>query len=202
MKTRPLAAHLIDFSAPRRPASAAVLPPVRDEAAIAAARADGFGEGFAAGRAQAQEDGDRRVGEIETRIESRLADARAEWTQATAQALADRLDTGVAEWHEVIAASVARILAEVATLARRPVLVDEAVARLLPLLAKGAVARFEVAGPADLVDALCRRLEGHAVARRDVADGVDLRIRIDETLFETRLAEWRLSLLAALEATP
>ena len=204
MTRRSLAAHLIDFST--HPTRDAVVPLDAEREARAdddaAAMARAYAEGVRDGRAMGQDEAgiacDARIADAERLFEARLTQARQEWAHEGA-AFGTRIDAAIDAASDEIAGSVARVLVEIAALARRPIAAEAIAAQIRRRLREGDIQRLHLAGPADLLDPLCDRLDGRAIVTRETTDVADLRVHIDATLLETTLGPWRVALLDALE---
>ena len=204
MTRRSLAAHLIDFSAsPTRDVSVPLDADRNartddDAAAVARAYAEGVRDGRAAGQEEADIACDARIADAERSFEARLAQSREDWVREGA-AFGTRIDAAIGAAGDEIAASVARVLVEIATLTRRPIATEAIAAQIRQRLREGNIQRLHLAGPADLLDALWCRLDDHTIATRETADVPDLRVQIDATVLETTLDAWRVALLDSLE---
>jgi hypothetical protein len=185
-----------DALAPQDPANARDL-----EEALAAARA----EGIAQGRAEADADAGLRLARAQAEASqaqaAALAQARALWAKAEGEALAARLDAALAtlrgEIEEGVAA-VLRPLAAAAAAREAARLMAGEIARLVASPEAGQGPPLEIAGPADIIDAVRDALDadprvGPAAAREGrvrfvEAEGVDAFARLGRAEVETRLA--------------
>ncbi|TIR65589.1 MAG: hypothetical protein E5X15_30860, partial [Mesorhizobium sp.] len=114
-------------------------------------------------------------------------------------AVATRIDAMEARVAELTAATVARIIGGVVSddLQERSI---EALARTVSAaIADSEAVRIGVRGPLSLFEPLKAALEDRA-ANLDFTEaaGFDLTVTIDETVFETRIAEWSASLSEVL----
>lgn len=209
MSAHPLASRLVDFSMPRRAASLEIVrppaPSLDVEALIAQARTEARAEGFAAGRNkgrdEAARDAEARLGEAEARAAQGLGQARAEWAEAEGAAFAARIADGLDALRDEVSNHAARVLAQALAGIRRSHLVDEVLEGLAPALRERDAVTVEASGPADLLDALERRLPEGVALRRGAENGPDIALRIDRTTFETRLGAWLAALDQALDRT-
>lgn len=213
-----LARLLVDFDAPRAAtvtpfASLAPGEPANAAAAseaLAAARAAGLEEGRADAAAEAAARLAEQAAEHETRLVSELAQARALWAQAEGEALAARVQAALAHLRDEVEEGVAAVL--------RP-LAETGAAREAARLMAGEIARLlgagaapehgpplEIAGPADLIDAVRDALDrdprvgpgpsAQGRIRFVEAEGVDAFARLGRAGVETRLAAFARALRA------
>lgn len=207
---RPIQHFLKEFSsgeAPFQPPVAKALPVAYAEVAPAPAPApdmlsikvqEAYQKGLAAGRALEREATEAQAAELAVDFDRRLESARSTFSAALADSMAAELRAGVD-------AAGARLSSHVATV-------------LMPFLRDGitqaAIASFvqelggmidtteglsvEVACPKDIVDQVRERL-AEAMATRGAPPGsvrcvpgdtTDIRVTLNETVIETRLAEW------------
>lgn len=163
-------------------------PPCCDpEAAIRAAREEGFAEGFvAAGR-----EWEGKLTQERQAFELRFARERENWVHEESTVLCKKLQTALAEVESNIAECVARIL--------KPIIIDATRAKIVGQLAGtiGVLLRGQerpivrIAGPEDLLTALKERLSPLAAAfEYSYNESVDVRIAAGETVIESQLAEF------------
>jgi len=173
----------VDSSAP--PAAPASPPDL--DAIAAAARAEGRreGEALAAQAARAAIAAEREAGA------AALAEARRRWVDAESAVLANVFTEQVRTLEAQLAQSLTRVLQPfLAEALRREALRDlhETVSSVLADDRSGTLA---VTGPADLVEALAKRLDlppGRLVTASDGSP--DLRVRMNGTVVETQLQAW------------
>jgi hypothetical protein len=169
---------------PTRPAPA----PVEDvEARLVEAFERGREEGLAAGRAQSVEALARRTAEEDERADAeRLAFQSGEYAR-----LADKVEVGLNEIEERIAASVARIL--------RPYLAQEQSKRVIQalsdslarILSGDSPALLKIAGPHPVLSVLRDRLAARPVQVEYCAgEGVDVTIEAQQTIIKSQLQAW------------
>lgn len=199
-----------DELAPSAPANAPAAPaPSLEEtlaAARAAARAEGLAEGLAQGlaqaaaaEAQAQARFAAQAAEHEAGQAAALAQARVQWARAQGEALAAKVEKAFAALREEVeegVAAVLRPLAEASAAREAARLMAGEIARLLAGAGQGAP--LDIAGPADLIDAVRDALDrdprvGPGPAREGrlrfvEAEGVDAFARLGRAEVETRLA--------------
>lgn len=181
--------------APKRVDAEPPQPPDLD--AIAAAARE---EGRRAGAALAQEAVQAAVTAERDAAAAALSEARQHWVEAESAVLA-RAITAQAEALETrLAQSLARVLQPFLAEALRQEAIGDLHATLASILADGLSGTLEVAGPADLVAALARRLDlppGRLTVESN--DSPDLRVRTNGTVIETRLKAWGERIAALVE---
>lgn len=201
MRAHSLAAHLVDFSTPRKTSDAIAIKPSRDvEAELVAARDAAFLAGHAEGLATAEAAWALQLSDAETQAKHDLASAREKWADSVADLVANRLADTMREANATVAGHVARILADIATRVRTPAAIDALVAQLMDLIRDQPAARLHVSGPQDLLAALDERQLDVPIASRTVNEAADLSVRIDDTLLETQLGNWHRALRDVFEA--
>jgi hypothetical protein len=201
MSAVPVASYLTDFRNDRDIAAGpAFVPfgrsgsmersPVEDNtlsAQIEAARASGFADGEAAGKALFE----ARLEQERDAWTRRLEAERQAWAHAEAEKLAQRLTAELKEVEGRIAQATARVLEPLLQRALREQAIADLQAELHTLLAKDAGIAVSVAGPPDVLEALRNQLDGTAPNIAYVPNGEpDVRITAGQTILETRLAAW------------
>ena len=182
--------------APKRVDSEAPPPPPDLDAIAAAAREEGRREGEAQARQAAQ----AAAGAERAAAEAALVEARRLWVEAESAALAAAVTAQLQALETRLAESLTRVLRPFLTEALRHEAIDALQATLATLAADEAAGTLAVTGPADLVEALARRLDlppGRLTITTD--GGPDLRIRVNGTVIETRLQAWGERLAALVE---
>jgi hypothetical protein len=184
--------------APKRVESeAAPTPPPPDlDAVAAAAREEGRREGEAEARRTAQA---AAAAEREAAAAA-LTEARQRWVETESAALATAVTAQIRDLEARLAGSLTRVLQPFLTEALRREAIDALHATLAALAADDASGTLAVTGPADLVEALVRRLDlppGRLTIGADA--GPDLRLRLNGTVIETRLQAWGERLAALVE---
>lgn len=188
-------------AAPAQGVGSSSTPPVRQDA-LEAARA----AGLAAGRLAAQEEAEAALAalraEHETQLSEAVAQARAAWANEQGEALARQVEAAFRTLRDEVehgVAAVLRPLAEAGAAREAARLMADEIARLM---AGGGVSQdgapLEIAGPADLIDAVRDALDadprvGPQPSREGrllfiEADGVDALARLGRVEVETRLA--------------
>jgi hypothetical protein len=132
-------------------------------------------------------------------LAAEVARERTRWAEEEAERLLLAHRDALADFETRCAQAVANIL--------RPFLTELAIARVTDalvenldaLFAARAQTLFDISGPADLLDALRRKYadrDASIVFRPD--ESIDVRVRVDDTIIETRLGVW----MEALGALP
>jgi hypothetical protein len=158
-------------------------------------------------RARGQEEG-RAAAEAEYRaaqqtqreeFEQRLASERRGWVEREGTVLAEGVLAAMRDIEGRIAESAARVLQPFLTAQLQRQVMDELVAAVQALVSKDASASLEICGPKDLVDAMRERLAGTAAnATFSASDVPDVRVTVDQTVVQSRLAAWCARIEAAL----
>jgi hypothetical protein len=154
--------------------------------------AEAFARGVAQGEANAAAVHGAALEEAQARAAELLAMERARWADEEGARLAALLAELAGGIEERIAAGTARVL--------RP-FVDEAVrdralagltAALDTILRGKPAASFALTGPADLAEALLRRLPAPTAERIRFTpgEGIELTLSVDDLVVETQLASW------------
>ncbi|MCJ2090928.1 hypothetical protein MKK67_00160 [Methylobacterium sp. J-072] len=174
----------VDSSAP--PPAAPASPPDLD-AIAAAARAEGRreGEALVAQAVQAAIAAERNAGA------AGLAEARQRWVDEESAVLAAGFVEQVRALETQLARSLTQVLQPFLAEALRQAALTDLHATVSSVVADDRSGTLAVTGPADLVEALAKRLDlppGRLVAAFD--GGPDLRIRMNGTVIETQLQAW------------
>jgi hypothetical protein len=203
-----VAKHLPRFAAaePDVFGDAARLAPLgmaRPQKPVAQLAAEAEERGRLAGREEAAAELARARAADREELARELAEARRQHEAAIA-ALGDRLAGDLAAGLAAIAAriadDVARVLAPFLHTAVRERACDEIAETTLALLHSAEHLSLTLSGPADLVARLSARLGGRP-HRAEVTDGEpELRVTVDDTAIQTRIAAWSERLAAAAEA--
>jgi hypothetical protein len=167
-------------------------PPPPDLDAIAAGRRDGEARARQAAQAAVEAERDAAA--------AALAEARRLWVEAESAALVEALTAQIRALETRLAESLTRVLQPFLIEALRREAIDALHATLATLVADDASGTLALTGPADLVEALARRLDlppGRLVVSTD--GGPDLRVRMNGTVVETRLQAWAECLAALVE---
>ncbi|MCJ2048621.1 hypothetical protein, partial [Methylobacterium sp. J-070] len=171
-------------------------PPPDPDALAAAERGEGRREGEAAAGAAAQAAAARE----REAAAAALAEARQRWVDAESAVLAGAVTAQVQALEARLAQSLTRVLQPFLREALRREAVRELQATLASLVADDQAGTLALTGPADLVEALARRLALPPGRLTVTADGSpDLRVRLNGTVVETRLQAWGERLAALVE---
>ena len=180
--------------------------PLGSEEPAPAPPADHVAEAEARGRRKAEEAAraelERVRAEDKADFDMRLAAARQEWAQKTADVLAERLAAGLASLSGLLTDRVARVLGPFLAKAIRERALDELTETVLALLHGGRHLSLGLRGPADLVERLGDRLGEYPHSVEHVEDIPDLRVLIDDTAVETQIGAWIARVEAALKGEP
>ncbi|GGG37224.1 hypothetical protein [Chelatococcus composti] len=209
MPRPPLVSLLVDFNAeerrlsqpaPRRagapPSQSLVQPPARDaEVQIAQALEKGRNEGWAAAEAAWEE----KLRVEREQFQQQLAAARAEWARNEGQVLAEAIHVAFNAMQSRLSTALARTLTPFLEQAQR----ERALAALADAVRTLAETTqhelIEISAADDLAAALAGHLGDLAAAVRFVpGTGPDVRVVADDTVIETRLAEWAAELAAVV----
>jgi hypothetical protein len=172
-------------------------PPPPDLDAIAAAARE---EGRRDGEARARQAAQAAVEAERDAAAAALAEARRLWVEAESAALVEALTAQIRALETRLAESLTRVLQPFLIEALRREAIDALHATLATLVADDASGTLALTGPADLAEALARRLDlppGRLVVSTD--GGPDLRVRMNGTVVETRLQAWAECLAALVE---
>jgi hypothetical protein len=197
---RPVASFLASFDA-REPDQCAQVPDLLPEstapsiedqqAALEAAREEGFAAGLAEGIAAERAESDAKLAQEKAAFEVRLAEERAVWARNESAVLAEAIGRAVADMEARVAASVAKILRPFLTQALRRKAVEALIEDLRLLEAGAAGAMIEISGPEDLLGELQQRLsETTAAYKWRPAPSVDVSVIAGPTTIETQLEAW------------
>ena len=183
----------VETSAPPSPPAAG--PPDLD-AIAAAARAEGRreGEALAAQALQAAIAAERKAGA------TALAEARQRWVDEESAVLANSFAEQARGLEAQLAQSLTRVLQPFLAEALRQEALRDLQATVSTVLADDRSGTLSLTGPADLVEALAKRLDlppGRLVTAFD--GGPDLRIRMNGTVIETQLQAWGARVAALVE---
>jgi hypothetical protein len=210
---KPAHAFLEEFPSDRSPAAKSTVLSLRPRALPAPSEPDpalarvgeAYARGYEEGRSAARKEGETRIAGIEAGHQVQLEAARRQFSHAIVAELSDKLRARMEELDAMLA--------------------DQAVAALLPLLRhaltaasvremaeglsaitrdKGAVV-VELSGPKDLIELVweryreltCGQKPGRDVRFR-IAETVEMRAVVDETVIEARLMEWVARIMEAV----
>jgi len=157
-----------------------------------------FDEGREAARREWQEERAR----LESGRALDLARERAKWSLEEGQRLVEAHRAAIADFETKCSQAVANILRPFLTQAVIARVTDALVQNIEVLFASRRRSLFEISGPQDLLDALKTKFaDQQASIAYSLSDGLDVRVRVDETVIETQLGAW-MQALGALPADP
>ncbi|MGE0630430.1 MAG: hypothetical protein AB7O43_21755 [Hyphomicrobiaceae bacterium] len=183
---------------PLRPRLAAAPPPLptsSDNGRLGEAYARGFEEG----RAAAQEQADSELMAARADFDHRLEEARSVFSQAIAERLSVDLHRQLEQMQAALSDQVASALMPVLRLAFTEAAIRELADGIRTLAGDGEAVAIELSGPQEMVDRVWgryRELEGERASssnpdvRFNYSDAADVRVRINDSIIESRLAEW------------
>lgn len=199
MLTSPLAHHLIDLG-PGDPAAAApgALTPLGATHSMVKLNA-AEATGYARGRGAALVELEQRITTQENNFASESEAARRHWVESESTRFATALSDGLSRLEQDVADGVARTLLPFVTERLRETALDHLAGAAEQLVTDSMPASLEISGPADLTAQLVKRLENLSVLVRIVpGDDVDLRVRADTSVLETRIKEWTARIAKAI----
>lgn len=148
--------------------------------------------GVMEGRAAADAEHGAALAAQKAAFEAKLAREREQWTAAEGARLAELFNAGLTDIEQKISDCVGRVLKPVVAADVRRAAVLSLSETLRSMVLKGAYAKINVSGPADLLSAL-EGLLGEArsaMAFHVAPGGVDLVVNADDTILETRIGAW------------
>lgn len=153
-----------------------------------------YQRGVEDGRSAAAAEHAKEMEALQGHFESqRLAD-RLAWTEAEASRFADALEQSMAQVESRIGEQVAEILTPYLGQNQRQRAVEELVAAVSAVTQRRQGVDVYVSGPEDMLEAIAHRLGGRVDLTLEANGQADVRIMIDDTLIELRLAEWMAAL--------
>lgn len=164
----------------------------RAAAQEAAARLEeAYARGLEAGSAEARAEFAMELATQRDLFDRQLASDRQSWATDEGERIAQSLASGLRELEARIAETTARILKPFLAAELQQRAIAELAANLETLTAKDSGVSVHVSGPADLLEALRARLADKIIAVAYAPGGdCDLRVRVGETILETRLGDW------------
>lgn len=184
------------------PTPAPVSPP--DTLAIKVKEA--YQQGLAAGRALEREASEAQAAELAVDLERRLESVRSTFSTALAENLATELRTGIEAASARMSSHIATALAPFLREGLAQAAIESFVKEIGGMIDTAEGLSVEVACPKEIIEPLRERLAETMAARgappgsvRCVpGDTADIRVTLNETVIETRLAEWLLRLEGVL----
>ena len=159
---------------------------------------DSYQQGVAAGRAQERQQIETETAELSIDFERRLEEVRRVFSKALAEQLADEVRTGIERARLAISTHVATALVPFLRAGVTKAAVASFVAELSDMVELTEGMAIDVACPRELVEPL-REALGDAMGRRGAPPGsvrcipgdvAEVRVKINDTVIETRLADW------------
>jgi hypothetical protein len=162
----------------------------------------GMLKAFEEGREAARREWAEERARLENGQALHLARERARWAGDEGARLLEAHRAAIADFETRCAAAVANILKPFLTQAVIARVTDALVQNIEVLFASRRRSLFEISGPQDLLDALKEKFaEQPASIAYSLSDGLDVRVRVDDTVIETQLGAW-MQALGALPADP
>lgn len=198
----PLARPALVAAHARAPETVAVPPP--DTLAIKVKEA--YQQGLAAGRALEREASEAQAAELAVDLERRLESVRSTFSTALAENLAVELRTGIEAASARMSSHIATALAPFLREGLAQAAIESFVKEIGGMIDTTEGLSVEVACPKEIIEPLRERL-AEAMAARGAPPGsvrcvpgdtADIRVTLNETVIETRLAEWLLRLEGVL----
>jgi hypothetical protein len=139
---------------------------------------------------------------LKAEIAEQIARERDEWAADEGDRLLAAHRAAIADFETRCAQAVANILRPFLTQAVIARVTEALVQNIEALLASRKRSLFEISGPQDLIEALKQKFSDRpASIAYALSDGVDVRVRVDDTVIETQLGAW-MQALGALPADP
>ncbi|MCW2274974.1 hypothetical protein GJ654_10590 [Rhodoblastus acidophilus] len=157
---------------------------------------------FEEGREAARREWAEERARLESSRTLEFARERAKWQQEEGQRLVEAHRAAIADFETRCAQAVANILKPFLTQAVIARVTDSLVQNIEVLFSSRRRSLFEISGPQDLLDALKEKFaDQQASIAYSLSDGLDVRVRVDDTVIETQLGAW-MQALGALPADP
>ena len=154
---------------------------------------------FEEGRDAARQEWAVDRADVKEEIEEQVARERENWAKAEGDRLLAAHRAAMADFETRCAQAVANILRPFLTQAVIARVTDALVQNIEVLFASRKRSLFEISGPQDLIEALKQKFSDRPASISYVlSDGVDVRVRVDDTVIETQLGAW----MQALGALP
>jgi hypothetical protein len=181
---------------PQSAAPAAATAPPPDM--MASRLQDSYQQGVAAGRAQERQLIETETLELSIDFERRLEDSKRKFSKALAEQLADEVRNGIERARLSISTHVAAALVPFMRAGVTQAAVASFVAELSDMVELTEGVAIDVTCPREVAEPL-REALGDAMGRRGAPPGsvrcipgdvAEIRVKINDTVIETRLAEW------------
>ena len=166
--------------------------------ALAIRLQESYRKGIAEGRAQERHEIDRQTAELSIDFERRLEEARGGFSNALAGQLADEVRNGIERARLEISTHVATALVPILRAGVTRAAIASFVAELCEMIELTEGIAIEVACPRELIEPV-REALGEAMGRRGAPPGSvrcipgdtpEVRVKVNDTVIETRLADW------------
>jgi hypothetical protein len=159
---------------------------------------ESYQQGVAEGRSQERHEIDRQTAELSIDFERRLEEARSGFSNALAGQVADEVRNGIERARLEISTHVATALLPILRAGVTRAAITSFVAELGEMVELTEGIAIDVACPRELVE-LVREALGEAMGRRGAPPGsvrclpgdtIEVRVKVNDTVIETRLADW------------
>ena len=159
---------------------------------------ESYQQGVAAGRAQERQEIETQTGELSIDFERRLEEVRSVFSKALAEQLADEVRIGIERARLAISTHVATALVPVLRTSVTKIAIASFVDELSDMVELTEGMAIDVACPRELVEPV-REALGEAMGRRGAPAGsvrcipgdvAEVRVKVNDTVIETRLADW------------
>jgi hypothetical protein len=182
------------------PAPKATQKPAAESAPdmLASRLQESYQKGVAEGRAQERHEIDRQTAELSIDFERRLEEARSGFSKALAGQLADEIRNGIERARLEISTHVATALLPILRAGVTKAAIASFVAELGEMVELTEGIAIDVACPRELIEPV-REALGEAMGRRGAPPGsvrcipgdtAEVRVKVNDTVIETRLADW------------
>ncbi len=155
-----------------------------------------YQQGFEAGQAEARARYEKEVINQSEQAAQILADAQEQWKAVFADRFINALKDGLRAVTDEVADGAVNVLQRYVAEWIRPQCLHELTDALNAILDDEAPTKIEISGPAEIIDHLRQQLLdiGPLVVWNET-DTVEVRIRVDSTLLETRIESWLSSIM-------
>ena len=159
---------------------------------------DSYQKGVAAGRAQERQEIETQTAELSIDFERRLEEVKSRFSKALAEQLADEVRVGIERARLAISTHVATALVPVLRTSVTKIAIASFVDELNEMVELTEGMAIDVACPRELVEPV-REALGEAMGRRGAPAGsvrcipgdvAEVRVKVNDTVIETRLADW------------
>jgi hypothetical protein len=205
---RPIQHFLREFASGEETSPPAPPPPVQKAAPppaavpapdmLASRLQESYQQGVAAGRAQERQEMETQIAELSIDFERRLDEARGGFSKALAEQLADEVRIGIERARLAISAHAVTALMPILRTSVTQAAIESFVAELSDMVEPMEGMTIDVACPRELVEPV-REALGEAMGKRGAPPGsvrcipgdvAEVRVKVNDTVIETRLADW------------